>query len=133
MDEQKSIPTASAMADISHASDSTITDELQTDMTSHRLIISISALSLCLFVSFLDQTCVSTATPSIAGELHTGASTSWIGTSFLIASTSFQLVNGRLSDIFGRKILLLLCLALMGLGDLLCGFSRTDVQFYVFR
>lgn len=133
MDEEKSIPTTSAITDVRYDSNSGTTDELRTDMTKSRLIVSISALSVCLFVSFLDQTCVSTATPSIAGELHTGASTSWIGTSFLIASTSFQLVNGRLSDIFGRKILLLVCLALMSLGDLLCGFARTDVQFYVFR
>lgn len=102
-------------------------------MSSKRLMISISALSVCLFVSFLDQTCVSTATPAIADELDTGTSTSWIGASFLIASTAFQLINGRLSDIFGRKNLLLICLALVGLGDLACGFSKTAVQLFVFR
>ncbi|KAF5965671.1 major facilitator superfamily transporter [Fusarium bulbicola] len=103
------------------------------DLPQKRLLISITALSVCLFVSFLDQTSVSTATPSVAGELKTGTSTSWIGTSFLIASTAFQLINGRLSDIFGRKNMLLLCLFLMGVGDLACGFARTPVQLYVFR
>ncbi|KAF5534367.1 major facilitator superfamily transporter [Fusarium napiforme] len=103
------------------------------DLPRKRLLISITALSVCLFVSFLDQTSVSTATPSVAGELKTGTSTSWIGTSFLIASTAFQLINGRLSDIFGRKNMLLLCLFLMGVGDLACGFAKTPVQLYVFR
>ncbi|KAF5252584.1 hypothetical protein FANTH_2478 [Fusarium anthophilum] len=103
------------------------------DLPQKRLLISITALSVCLFVSFLDQTSVSTATPSVAGELKTGTSTSWIGTSFLIASTAFQLINGRLSDIFGRKNMLLLCLFLMGVGDLACGFAKTPVQLYVFR
>ncbi|KAF5627206.1 major facilitator superfamily transporter [Fusarium tjaetaba] len=98
------------------------------DLPRKRLLISITALSVCLFVSFLDQTSVSTATPSVAGELKTGTSTSWIGTSFLIASTAFQLINGRLSDIFGRKNMLLLCLFLMGVGDLACGFAKTPVQ-----
>ncbi|CAJ0550083.1 Ff.00g100130.m01.CDS01 [Fusarium sp. VM40] len=103
------------------------------DLPRKRLLISITALSVCLFVSFLDQTSVSTATPALAGELKTGTSTSWIGTSFLIASTAFQLINGRLSDIFGRKNMLLLCLFLMGVGDLACGFAKTPVRLYVFR
>jgi Na+/melibiose symporter-like transporter len=102
-------------------------------MSSKQLRIAIPALSVCLFVSFVDQTSVSTATPAIAGDLNTGTATSWIGTSFLIASTAFQLINGRLSDIFGRKNLLLICLALMALGDLGCGFAQTDIQLFVLR
>lgn len=102
-------------------------------MSSKQLRIAIPALSVCLFVSFIDQTSVSTATPAVAGDLNTGAATSWIGTSFLIASTAFQLINGRLSDIFGRKNLLLICLALMALGDLGCGFAQTAVQLFVLR
>ncbi|KAM0269863.1 hypothetical protein ACHAQH_009614 [Verticillium albo-atrum] len=102
-------------------------------MTSKRLLIAVPALSVCLFVSFVDQTSVSTATPAIAGDLDTGTATSWVGASFLIASTAFQLINGRLSDIFGRKNLLLICLALMGLGDLACGFSQTAEQLFAFR
>jgi hypothetical protein len=102
-------------------------------MTSTQLRIAIPALSVCLFVSFIDQTSVSTATPAIAVDLNTGTATSWIGTSFLIASTAFQLINGRLSDIFGRKNLLLISLTLMALGDLGCGFAQTAVQLFVLR
>ncbi|KAM0716414.1 hypothetical protein Q7P37_007859 [Cladosporium fusiforme] len=102
-------------------------------MSSKRLMVAIPALSVCLFVSFVDQTSVSTATPAIAGDLNTGTATSWIGTSFLIASTAFQLINGRLSDIFGRKNLLLICLALMALGDLGCGFAQTAEQLFALR
>ncbi|KEY64545.1 hypothetical protein S7711_03611 [Stachybotrys chartarum IBT 7711] len=103
------------------------------DLSKKSLVVSMVALSVCLFVSFIDQTSVSTATPALARDLNTGTSTSWIGTSFLIASTAFQLVNGRLSDIFGRKNLLLICLALMGVGDLACGFARTAEQLFAFR
>jgi Na+/melibiose symporter-like transporter len=102
-------------------------------MSSKQLRIAIPALSVCLFVSFIDQTSVSTATPAIAGDLNTGTATSWIGTSFLIASTAFQLINGRLSDIFGRKKLLLICLALVAVGDLGCGFAQTAVQLFILR
>ncbi|KAK2772132.1 efflux pump antibiotic resistance [Colletotrichum kahawae] len=58
-------------------------------MSRKRMLLAFSALSVCLFVSFIDQTSVSTAVPAIAGDLDTGTATSWIGTSFLIASTAF--------------------------------------------
>ncbi|GKT43566.1 efflux pump dotC [Colletotrichum spaethianum] len=102
-------------------------------MSRKRMLLAFSALSVCLFVSFIDQTSVSTAVPAIAGDLDTGTATSWIGTSFLIASTAFQLINGRLSDIFGRKNLLMICLLLMAVGDILCGFSKTKEQLFAFR
>lgn len=56
-----------------------------------------------------------------------------VGTSFLIASTSFLLVNGRMSDIFGRKRCLLICMGSLALGDLLCGFAKTSIQLFIFR
>ncbi|KAK0380012.1 major facilitator superfamily transporter [Colletotrichum limetticola] len=102
-------------------------------MSRKRMLLAFSALSVCLFVSFIDQTSVSTAVPAIAEDLDTGTATSWIGSSFLIASTAFQLINGRLSDIFGRKNLLMICLVLMAVGDVLCGFSRTKEQLFAFR
>lgn len=102
-------------------------------LSTKTLLISIGSLSICLFVSFLDQTSVSTATPAMGDELDTGTSTPWIGASFLIASTAFQLINGRLSDIFGRKNLLIVCLVLMAVGDLACGFARNAVQLFAFR
>ncbi len=98
-----------------------------------QLITSFAALSVSLFVSFIDQTAVSTSIPAISAELNTGSSTAWIGASFLISSTAFQLINGRLSDIFGRKSCLLICLGLLGLGDLICGFSKTKEQLFAFR
>ncbi|RKU44265.1 hypothetical protein DL546_007450 [Coniochaeta pulveracea] len=102
-------------------------------MSKKSLLIAFPALSVALFVSFIDQTGVSTSIPAVSAELNTGSATSWIGASFLIASTAFQLINGRLSDIFGRKNCLLFCLALIALGDLLSGFAKTKEQLFVFR
>lgn len=101
--------------------------------STSRLLIAFPALSVALFVSFLDQTSVSTAIPAISDDLDTGTATSWIGASFLIAATAFQLINGRLSDIFGRKNLLLICLGLLAGGDLVCGFAKTKEQLFAFR
>jgi Na+/melibiose symporter-like transporter len=131
--QESPCPTPAAEQDPGDDSDAASIGGQRNTMTSTQLRIAIPALSLCLFVSFIDQTSVSTATPAIAGDLNTGTATSWIGTSFLIASTAFQLINGRLSDIFGRKNLLLISLCLMALGDLGCGFAQTDMQLFVLR
>ncbi|KAF2637605.1 major facilitator superfamily transporter [Massarina eburnea CBS 473.64] len=102
-------------------------------LSPKRLLIAIPALSVALFVSFIDTTSVSTSIPAISADLDTGTATSWIGSSFLVASTAFQLINGRLSDIFGRKNCLLLCLVLLAVGDLGCGFSNSKEMLFVFR
>jgi Na+/melibiose symporter-like transporter len=102
-------------------------------LTTRQLLIAFPALSVVLFVSFIDQTSVSTSIPVISSQLDTRTLTPWIGSSFLVASTAFQLINGRLSDIFGRKNCLLVCLALLGLGDLLCGFARNKEMLFAFR
>jgi MFS family permease len=98
-----------------------------------QLRVAILTLSICLFVSFVDETSVSTATPAIAGDFSIGTATSWIDPSFLIAPTAFELIKGNLSDIFGRKILLLLCLAFLALRNLGCGFAQTAEQLFVLR
>lgn len=102
-------------------------------LSPKRLLIAIPALSVALFVSFIDSTSVSTSIPAISADLDTGTATSWIGSSFLVASTAFQLINGRLSDIFGRKNCLLLCLALLAIGDIGCGFARNQATLFAFR
>jgi Na+/melibiose symporter-like transporter len=102
-------------------------------LSKKRLLVALPALCAVLFVSFFDQTSVSTALPKISSDLNTGEATSWIGTSFLISSTAFMLINGRLSDIFGRKNLLFICLALLAIGDLLAGFARDPIQLFIYR
>ncbi|KAJ5280192.1 hypothetical protein N7478_005564 [Penicillium angulare] len=99
----------------------------------NRLLIVIPALSLVHFTSFIAQTAISTTLPSIASALKTGSSISWVGTSFLTTSTCIQLINGRLPDILGRKTRLLTSLVVMGIGNLLPGFSQTSGHLYVTR
>ncbi|KAI0142232.1 putative efflux pump antibiotic resistance protein [Xylariaceae sp. FL1272] len=101
----------------------------------HRRRLTIfPALALIQFISFLDRTAISTSLPAIASGLDTGASISLVGgASFLITSTSLQLINGRLSDIFGRKASLVTALTIMGLGNLLSGFATSPSQLFAAR
>ncbi|KAE8403430.1 major facilitator superfamily domain-containing protein [Aspergillus pseudonomiae] len=98
-----------------------------------QLLVIFPALALIHFTSFLDQTALSTSLPAIAAGLNTGSSISWVSASFLTTSTSIQLINGRLSDIFGRKTCLLGALTIMALGNLLGGWSQTPAQLYATR
>ncbi|GAA5850102.1 hypothetical protein JCM8547_001011 [Rhodosporidiobolus lusitaniae] len=98
-----------------------------------QLMLVFFGLQLALFLSFLDSTSVSTAAPDIGRDLNASSSITWVGSAFLLANTSFQIVTSRLSDIFGRKAVLLGSLFLFVLGDLLCGFAQSGVWLYACR
>ena len=112
----------------------TVEIEDQTNLLpTKKLIIVISVLSTSLLICYIDQNCIAVALPSIANELDCAESVQWAGTSALIANTVFQVLYGRLSDIFGRNTILFLSLAFLALGDLLCGLARSGPQLYAFR
>lgn len=102
-------------------------------LSQRRLLAVFPALALIHFISFLDQTAISTSLPAIAASLDIGASISWVGASFLVTSTSIQLINGRLSDIFGRKASLVAAISIMGVANLLCGLSTTPIELFAAR
>ena len=98
-----------------------------------KLLIVFSGLAFALLISFIDQNSIGIALPTIGADLNAATTISWAGTSSLIANTVFQVLYGRLSDIFGRKVVFLGAVALLAIGDLLCGFAKTGPQLYVFR
>lgn len=97
------------------------------------MITVFCGLAFALLISFVDQNAIGVALPTIGKELDALDTITWAGTSSLIANTVFQVIYGRLSDIFGRKYVFLTALGLLAIGDLLCGFAQTSTQFYVFR
>ena len=106
----------------------------QSDRLPHKkLMVVFPAIALAQMISYLDQTSVSTAVPAIGSSLNLGPSISWVAASFLIASTSIQLLNGRLSDIFGRKPLLLTSMGLLAIGNLIAGFSTSPAMLFASR
>ncbi|MCA3844903.1 MAG: MFS transporter, partial [Burkholderia sp.] len=66
----------------------------------------IAALLLVMLLSALDQTIVSTALPTIVGELGGLDQLSWVVTAYLLSSTVVLPLYGKLGDLYGRKIVL---------------------------
>jgi MFS family permease len=81
----------------------------------------------------VDQSAIGIALPTIGHDLDSSSTIVWAGTSSMIANTTFQVLYGRLSDIFGRKYIMITALGLLALADLLCGFAKSGPQLYGFR
>ncbi|TKA25586.1 hypothetical protein B0A50_05447 [Salinomyces thailandicus] len=97
------------------------------------LLVVFGIMSLELLVCFIDQNGIGVLLPDIARDLDASATISWAGTSALIANTVFQVLYGRLSDLFGRKNILISALILLSLSDLACGLSVNSTMLYIFR
>ncbi|WP_298405351.1 MDR family MFS transporter [uncultured Chloroflexus sp.] len=97
-----------------------------------KVLILIGVL-LGLFLSALDQTIVSTALPRIVADLKGIELIGWVSTSYLLASTAMVPIYGKLSDIYGRKYVLLFGIVVFLLGSLLCGLASDMTQLVFFR
>lgn len=106
----------------------------QTNLLPLRELLKVFfTMSLCLCVCFIDQNGIGVLLPSIAKDLNAQSTISWAGTSALIANTVFQVLYGRLSDLFGRKIIFISALVLLGISDLIVGLAPNSTVLYVFR
>ncbi|UKZ83014.1 hypothetical protein TrVFT333_010815 [Trichoderma virens FT-333] len=98
-----------------------------------RLIAAYLCLSIIYFTSSLDINSVALALPIIARDLGAGSSITWTGTAYLMGQAAFQPLYGRLSDIFGRKPVLMLSVGFLVFGDILCANSHSPVWLYACR
>src|ERR1700751_3911704 len=90
-----------------------------------RLLAVVGALMLAMLLAALDQTIVSTALPTIVGELGGLNHLSWVVTSYLLAVTVVTPLYGKLGDLYGRKRVLQAALVLFLVGSGLCGQSQS--------
>ncbi len=88
---------------------------------------------LGLFTSAMNQTVVATSLPRIVADLGGFGLFSWVGTSFLLASTTAVPIVGKLTDIYGRKPFLMAGIVTLLLGSALAGLSQNIEQLIAFR
>src|SRR3954462_7328677 len=92
-----------------------------------------AALILALLLAALDSTIVSTALPTIVGELGGLAHLSWVVTAYLLAQTVVTPLYGKLGDLYGRKGVMQSAIVLFLAGSVLCGFSQNMMQLIIYR
>ncbi|MEA3136590.1 MAG: hypothetical protein QOC71_871, partial [Thermoplasmata archaeon] len=93
---------------------------------SHRqILIVFSGLMLGMFLAALDNTIVNTALNNIVGDLGGQSQLTWVVTSYLLTSTITILLWGKLSDIYGRKVMFQISIALFLAASALVGLSPT--------
>jgi len=103
-------------------------------LLSHRQIqIVFIGLMGGMLLAALDQAVVSTALPTIVGELGGLQHLSWVITAYLLASTSSMLLYGKLSDLYGRKVLFQAAIGIFLVGSLLSGLAQNMLQLILFR
>lgn len=95
--------------------------------------ILLVGLLLGIFFASLDQTIVGTAMPRIIGELGGLSMMAWVTTAYLLSSTTIVPIAGKLSDIFGRRIMYVGGIAIFMLGSMLCGTSTNMTQLILYR
>jgi EmrB/QacA subfamily drug resistance transporter len=81
------------------------------------------SIMLPMFLAVADQTIVATALPAIASSLGEIERASWVVVSYLIANTIAAPVYGRLGDTFGRRLMMIVALAIFIIGSVLCALS----------
>jgi EmrB/QacA subfamily drug resistance transporter len=103
------------------------------EFTRRQILTVFAGLMAGMFVAALDQTIVSTAMPTIIGELRAAEHYSWVAAAYLLTSTAAMPLVGKLSDLYGRKLLYQVCIAAFTAASLLCALAQDMTQLIVFR
>jgi EmrB/QacA subfamily drug resistance transporter len=97
------------------------------------VLLVASGLMMVMLLASLDQTIVSTALPTIVGDLGGLEHISWVVTAYLLAITAVTPLYGKLGDLYGRKIVLQSALVLFLIGSALCGLAQGMTMLIAFR
>jgi EmrB/QacA subfamily drug resistance transporter len=103
------------------------------DVHGQRVRLIFVALMLVLLLASLDQTIVSTALPTIVGDLGGLSHLSWVVTAYLLAATVTGPLYGKLGDLYGRKLVLQTAIGVFLAGSALCGLSQNMAELIAFR
>ena len=102
-------------------------------LSRRSILLIIGALMLGMLLAALDQTIVSTALPTIVGDLKGGSHIAWVITAYLLAATVSTPLWGKLGDQYGRKIFFQAAIVIFVAGSILAGISTSMFELIAFR
>ncbi|GAA1849119.1 MDR family MFS transporter [Brevibacterium marinum] len=102
-------------------------------LTKKTIVLIFSALMSAMFLATLDQTIVSTAMPTIVGELDGVEHQAWLVTIYLLAMTIVMPLYGKFGDMWGRKIIFLVAIAIFVVGSFGSGMSQNFWELIAWR
>jgi EmrB/QacA subfamily drug resistance transporter len=93
----------------------------------------LGALIMAVMLASLDTSIIATALPTIAGQFNAFESFAWVGTAYIVTSTIATPLLGKLSDLYGRRVVFQATLATFLVGSILCGAAQSMGQLIAFR
>ena len=96
-------------------------------------MLVLAALVMAVFMSSIEATIIATALPTITGEFQAFESYAWVGTAYIVTATIATPLLGKLSDLFGRRVVFQTTLGIFIVGSVLCGISQSMGQLIAAR
>jgi len=115
------------------ASNFAIPDRAPIELPHRQRMEILFAVLLGILLAALDQTIVGTALPRIVTDLNGNDVYTWAFTSYLLTATISGPIYGKLSDLYGRRNIFIIGVAIFLVGSMLCGLSQEMWQFVAFR
>ncbi len=101
---------------------------------SHRqILVVMGGLTVGLFLAALDQSIVGTALPRITSDLGGFSKLSWVVTAYMLTSTASTPLWGKISDLYGRRLMFQVAIVIFVIGSLTSGLSQDINQLIAFR
>jgi len=98
-----------------------------------RVAVIMAALYCTMFIVALDRTILGTAIPKITDDFHSINDVGWYASSYLITSSAFQLIYGRIYTFYSPKWSLLGAIGLFEVGSIICGTAPNSIAFIIGR
>ncbi|MFZ9015701.1 MAG: MDR family MFS transporter [Ilumatobacteraceae bacterium] len=101
--------------------------------SNRQLWVVLGTLMLAVLLASMEISIIATALPTIVGEFQSFESFAWVGTAYIVTSAVGTPIMGKLSDLFGRRTVFQVTLAIFVVGSLLCGLAQSMGQLIAFR
>ena len=108
-------------------------EQVMPELTHRQILTVLVGLMLGMLVAALSQTIVATALPTIVGELGGQDQLAWVVSATLLTSTASTPIWGKLSDLYGRKIMFQSAIGIFLVSSLAAGFAQDMGQLVGFR